>query len=425
MLRDPTAFLAAMRRRHGDTFAVDAFGFELLFVFSPRGVRSLYKLPEQQASFTEATRTLIGFKLPPELLSSDMRMFHHLFSRSQTEGYLGHVTAAVHEHLATLPARGEFEIFGQMKALVHRLAFRCWAGTEAVSSRYLERLVHHFEELDPEQAFVHPSRIFVTLLTNKALERRALGRVETILREIWSERRRLGRREGDMLESLHELYAADPEPLRHSRVARDVMLLHLASLANLYAALAWTLVNLLCHPEHLCTFREGTTPLDPALVERAAHESIRMAQRSITLRKVVAPCRLETESTTYELTPGVFVATMLSVNNCAFRGLEKFDPNHYDGARVAAHVGLPTPEVVSTFGHGSHACPGQRFAISTIRVVVTELLRELELTPRFRDARPEPTQIGAVARASTPCVVSYRRRAGRSQAAGVSASITA
>jgi cytochrome P450 len=337
-----------------------------------------------------------------------MSLFHHLFGRGQMERYLGHIEGAVEEHCATLGASGELEIFAHMKRLVHRVGFRCWAGPEAASGALLARLVELFERLDPEEAFVHPARTFVTIITRKQPERRALRAVERILADIWFERRRRGRKEGDMLEALHELYAAAPIGERHAKVARDVMMLHLASLANLYAALSWTLVNLLLRPERLAEVRRAA---DTQLLEQCAHESIRIAQRSITLRKVVAPCSVDVGDASYELQPGLFLATMLSVNNSAFPGLEAFDPAHYERSKVSAKVGLPTPEVVSTFGHGVHACPGQRFAIAAIRVAVSELLRRFELTPLFSAASPRASQIGAVARAADPCVVRYRRLA--------------
>ena len=46
LLRDPTAFFQRERRRRGDTFAVDAFGYRILCVFSPVGVGNLWALPE-------------------------------------------------------------------------------------------------------------------------------------------------------------------------------------------------------------------------------------------------------------------------------------------------------------------------------------------------------------------------------------------
>ena len=66
LLRDPTSFFARARRRHGDTFVVDAFGFRMFCVFSAAGARRLYEVPENEASFGLATYRLIGFKLPPD-----------------------------------------------------------------------------------------------------------------------------------------------------------------------------------------------------------------------------------------------------------------------------------------------------------------------------------------------------------------------
>ncbi|MGH7894616.1 MAG: cytochrome P450, partial [Candidatus Binatia bacterium] len=371
-LRSPTALVTTLRARHGDTFLLELLRFRLFFVFGPIGLRSLYALAEEDASFGEATRTLLGLKLPPELQAGDLAMFQHLFNRERMESYVGHVNAAVDDALAELGEIGTFEAFAHMKRLVHRIGFRCWAGQEAASPRYLDALVACFEELDPEQAFVRPAELFVTVVTRKAPERRALRRAAAMLGEIWAERERAGVREGDMLEQLHTLFAGDPPAARHERVAKNVMILHLASLANLYASLAWTLVNLLRFPEHRVgveaevaavaarygsgrVVRDQRALAELALLESCAMESIRLAQRSLTLRKVMRPCAVETELGTFTLGAGVYVATLLSVNNTAHDTLADFDPRHYERGRLADHVRVPGKETVSTFGHGRHA----------------------------------------------------------------------
>jgi cytochrome P450 len=108
------------------------------------------------------------------------------------------------------------------------------------------------------------------------------------------------------------------------------------------------------------------------------------------------------------LQPGVLLATMLSVTNGEYGDLDHFDPAHYRRGRLVAQ--LPSKEVVSTFGHGTHACPGQRFAIVVIKLAVAEYLNRLELEPLFRHAAPPPEQMGAVARATEACRVRYRAR---------------
>jgi cytochrome P450 len=426
-LRNPTAYLRELRQLHGDTFLLPLLHFRLFVVLSPDGLRSLYELAEEDASFTEATRTLIGFKLPAEMLEGDLSLFRHLFTPERMPGFLAQMRAAVDETLTALGRAGEFELFTHMKGLVHRIGFRCWIGREATTPQYFSRLVALFERLDPEEAFIRPGGLVRTILTRKAPERRALRETEAILGEIWASRQQRGVREHDMLERLHEAYADRPPAEQHARAARDVMILHLASQTNLYAALGWTFLNLLRFPTHGATADAEAAEVAAALgpgwladlralgrltrLEQCAYESIRLAQRSLTLRKVLRPCRVRSGGVEYALQAGVYVATLLSVTNTPTPALEQFDPAHFERGRLAAAVGLPAREMVSTFGHGRHACVGEHFALAAIKIAVARHRADFDFTTDAGDAAPPPAQMGAVARAAAPCAIGYRRRA--------------
>ena len=78
LLRDPTGFFASARERVGDTFAVDAFGYRLLCVFSPEGVKNLWALPEERASKGAADFALLRHKVPTELFAGRRTMPHDL-----------------------------------------------------------------------------------------------------------------------------------------------------------------------------------------------------------------------------------------------------------------------------------------------------------------------------------------------------------
>jgi cytochrome P450 len=247
-----------------------------------------------------------------------------------------------------------------MRRLGHRLGLSAWAGPEAASPPHLDRLIPLFDQLDSRSSFVNPAQAFVTYATGKARERRAMQGIEAIITAILQARRHSGTAGGDFLERIEASFADLPPGEREINVARDLMVIHMGAQSNLYAALAWTLVNLLQHPHYLDRVRDG----DDVLLEQCANESIRMAQRSITLRQVLSPLELSTH-------PGVMLTTMLPVNNTsAAPGLERFDPLHYEDRRLAKNVELPARELVSTFGHGSHSCPAQRFSISAIRIAV-------------------------------------------------------
>jgi cytochrome P450 len=408
LLRDPTGFFAGARRRLGDTFVTDVFGFRLFCVFSPEGVRRVYEVPEREASFGLATYRLIGFKLPPELLVGRRTTPHHLFGAQRVEGYLADLEQAVGLELDELGDAGTVEVFAECRRLGHRLGFASWAGIEAASPRYLERLVHLFDRIDSSEAFVRPAQGFRTWVTRRSGERRAMHGIEAVVAEIWAERQAEGVTRGDFLEQLIDAYADLPPDEALVGAARDVIMLHVGAQSNLYAALAWTLVHVVADPAVLERVRAG----DDAYLERCASESIRLAQRSITLREVLRPIEVTDEERTYRLAPGTFLTTMLSVtNSTAAAGLDRFDPGHYDGRRLAADVAVPTKELVSTFGHGPHACPAARFSISAIRIAVRRLVDTYDLTAEFTSPKPRRRQLGGVARAARPLRVRYRTRA--------------
>jgi cytochrome P450 len=408
LLRNPTAFFESMRARHGDTFITDAFGFRLFCVFSPAGVRTLYALPESEASFGLATFNLVfKHKAPLELVAGRRHRPHDLFGGQDVEGYLGEVERAVALQLDELGDAGRFESFAFARRLGHRLGLGCWAGEEAASAAYLDRLIPLLDRLDTAESFVNPALLFVARATGKRREKAALAGLDALLGEIVRARDASGTLRGDFLDQIRAAWS-DTEGLARERgIARDVVLIHLGAQSNLYAALAWTLVNLLLHPAVLARVSAG----DDDLLERAASESIRLAQRSLTLRQVMKPLDFDDGARSYHLSPGVLIATMLSVTNAsAAPGLDRFDPDHYEGRRLAKHIPVPARELVSTFGHGRHACPAQRFSITAIRVSLRRLFDRFDLAPRFPSAAPRARQLGAVARAAGPCEVEYRAR---------------
>jgi hypothetical protein len=252
LLRNPTAFFHATRRALGDTFVVDAFGYRLFTVFSPRGVQTLYALPESRASFGLATYELVmKRKLPLELLVGRRNRPHDLFGAQEVEDYLEHLEEAVRLQIDELGPSGTFETFALARRLGHRLGLASWAGREAASPRHLDRLIPLLDRLDQGASFVRPVQALIATATGKVRERRAMHGIERIVGEILAERRQSGAQPDDYLARIEASFADLPPGERDVQVARDVMLIHMGAQSNLYAAFAWTLIDLLRHPAHL------------------------------------------------------------------------------------------------------------------------------------------------------------------------------
>jgi len=204
---------------------------------------------------------------------------------------------------------------------------------------------------------------------------------------------------------LVEAWSSEPPDVRIRGIALDVALIHIASMSNLMAALGWAFVDLLEHPAHLDRVADG----DIDLARKCALESTRMAQRSIMSRAVLAPVDFDTGDVSYRVPAGWTIATLLPLlNTSAAPGLERWDPDRWHRHRLADPSALPSPMLVTAFGHGRHSCPAQSFSLAAMTAAMTHLLGRYALTPGWTShPTPVPAQIGGVARAADACPVDY------------------
>lgn len=108
--------------------------------------------------------------------------------------------------------------------------------------------------------------------------------------------------------------------------------------------------------------------------------------------------------------PGVYITTMLSVTHTETDELARFDPEHYERNQLAASLTTAAKETVSTFGHGKHACPAQRFSHHMCKLVVVRLLARHTMTPLFTHPERSARQMGGAARPDAPTRMRYRKR---------------
>ncbi len=430
LLQDPTSFFQRQRERVGETYLIESFGYRLVCVFSPVGVKNLWALPEGAASKGLADFSMLSHKVPTDLFAGRRTFPHMLFARDDVEVYLENLNDAVDLELEAMGAQGEIEAFAFCRRLAHRMGLASWGSRAAAEPHRLEKLIEALDALDSSESFVHPVRGIKTWATGKRRERAALAEIESIYDAILREypplpdldsggaaalREAESKSEPDeavvepgFFDRIRMAWRDEPNETKRNRgIARDVVRVHMGSQSNLFAAMAWTVIHLLERPKLLEQVRAG----DDALLERCAHESIRLRQRSIVLRKILKPCTIADEHAEYALEPGLFLATMMSVTNTqGAEGLGQFDPDHYRGPQFQRGGELGARELVTTFGHGAHYCPAQRFSISAICIGKRALLDHFELEPRFKNPAPLRRQIGGVARADRPCTIGYLRR---------------
>ena len=250
-LADPVAALAAARATCGDTFVVDGPEQRTLFLFSPEGVRSFYALPEAEASKGVADWLMLRRKLPDELFDGRRTMPHELFGRDDVRTYLAQLDAAIDVAFDELGDNGVLDVFAFSRRLGHRMGLASWAGEAPSRAPRFDELVAALDELDGSAAFVHPEAMAAVAASGKRAERAAMATVETLVSTTIRARdaQPADRRTDDLFGRIVGHWDEVEEPDRTTGIARDVILVHLASMSNLFAASGWMLGHLVLHPD--------------------------------------------------------------------------------------------------------------------------------------------------------------------------------
>ena len=417
---NPTAYLASLRERYGDTFLVDVFGFQLFLVFSPEGLKNFYQLEEEQASFGMATFDLIRFKTPLEILvHTDPKLFYQLLLNKKMPAYIESIDRLVDLELQRWQTGSEIDIFDAIRTLEQRVGYGLWIAEEAAADGNWQALKECFDVLSQETAFVSPTQTFETIKSGKAREKQAAAELYELIPQILAEHDANPDRVYSAGDFLREYFSGQEH--EQVKVLNNIINANQGFLSNLYAAIAWVLVRLAADPglaarvlaeaqESQGKFSgelysvEGLNSL--VLLEQVLLESVRLAQRSLTLRKVMQPVDFDTGDGSYRVQPGVYITTMLSVTNSQGPELSRFDPGHYPGGKPGPELLAFGKESVSTFGHGKHACPAQRFSQHMCKIVVVKILRRFQLKARFEEV-PEPSsrQMGGVSRPEAPVFI--------------------
>ena len=405
---DAVGEIAAARARHGDTFVVASGSDRYLFTFSPTGVESFYALPEEQASKGVADYLMLRRKLPDEIFVGRRVLPNSLFRRDDVASYLANLHWALNQTVAELGSGGSVDLFDLTRRLGHRMGLASWAGPGSAEGDAFERLVSAFDTLDGSDAFVRPDAMAAVAVSDKRAERSALEEVAAVVGEAVHRVDSGEVADTALFGRIVEAWSAEPAADRIRGIGMDVALIHIASMSNLMAALGWAMVDLLEHPPELNAVVGG----DAELAQRCALESTRLAQRSIMSRAVLAPVDLDTGDATYRVPAGWTIATLLPLlNSSVAPGLERWSPDRWHRHRLADQDGLPSPMLVTAFGHGRHSCPAQPFSLAAMTSAMTRLLGHYRMTPRWASyPQPVPQQIGGVARAAGRCPVDYVER---------------
>ncbi|MGW5317021.1 cytochrome P450 [Nocardia thailandica] len=427
MRTDPIALMRRVRAECGDVGVFELAGRDVVLLTGAEAneffFRAADKDLDQQAAYP-FMKPIFGegvvFDASPERRKE---MLHNQALRADfMRGHAATISHEVDRMVAGWGESGEIDLLDFFAELTIYTSSACLIGPkfrEELDVRFAH-LYHDLERGTDALAYVDP------YLPIESFRKRDESRAELVglMEQIMAGRIAApptGKEERDLLDVLVSIRDAQGEPRFSASVVTGIFIsLMFAGHHTTSGTSAWTLIELLRHPEHLRNvvdeldqlFAEDTEVSFRALrriprLEAALKETLRLHPPLIVLMRVA---RGEFEVCGHQITDGDMVAASPAVSNRLpedFPNPDLFDPGRYIDPEQADIVNRWT---WIPFGAGRHRCVGAAFALMQMKAIFSILLRDWEFEMAQPAASYRNDHSKMVVQLQQPCLVRYRRR---------------
>jgi sterol 14alpha-demethylase len=426
--RDPIALMARVRAECGDVGEFTIGSRDVVLVTGADANEFYFRAPEEQLDQAEAYPFMtpifgkgVVFDAPPE---RRREMLHNQALRDKfMRGHAATIAAEVEQMVARWGEEGEIDLLDWFAELTIYTSSACLIGARfrrELDGRFA-RLYHDLERGTDPIAYVDPYADIESFRRRDAARAALVELVQGIM-----DRRAAGppapEGEADLLDVLMSIREEDGS-LRFSADTITGMFISMmfAGHHTTSGTAAWTLIELLRHPEemHVVTgeldalYADGSEVSFQALreiprLESAIKESLRLHPPLILLLRVAME---DLSYGGFRIAKGKFVAASPAISN---RIGEDFpDPDAFVPARYLEprEEDRANPWTWIPFGAGRHRCVGAAFAMMQLKAIFSVLLRGWEFEPAQRLDSYRNDHSKMVVQLEQPCRVRYRRRA--------------
>lgn len=431
--RDPLGFLADCRRRHGDVFTVDLLAYRMTFTIGEAEQRRFFRAKDDELDLRSAveqfTTSVLGAdsftRNSPEELENGYAMIRRgLLKEAALVRYVASIRAEAEATFERWARRGEVDLFPAISDLVTRINLASLLGPDALAA-HGEAIAGAY--YDVERHGTTPLAILFPRLPSPDVRRAAAARarIEAIIARIVADRRALPADEQDRRTDYLQLWLADRAPDGSPRVPLQIHI-HLLSLlfaahTNTAGTMAWTLANLLGHPEararalaeQRALVAEHGPGLELAQLRRMRYldacmkESVRQRFTLMLVRRAARPYAVGP----YVVPAGELVCVspiLLHTDPTLYPDPHRFDPERF--IDEAAERELVNRHVFVQFGYGAHRCLGAMFADTVLKTAWSILLRDYDLELPGPPPRPDWTKSLGTPFATAPTPLRVRRK---------------
>jgi len=424
---DPIALMTRVRRECGDVGEFTIGNRDVVLLTGAEANEFYFRAPEDELDQAEAYPFMtpifgkgVVFDAPPE---RRREMLHNQALRDKfMRGHAATIASEVEGMVAGWEDEGEIDLLEWFAELTIYTSSACLIGTRfrrELDGRFAE-LYHDLEQGTDPIAYVDPYAPIESFRRRDAAREALVELVQAIMR-----RRTLGPPpadgEADLLDVLMSIKDEDgTDRFSADTVTGMFISMMFAGHHTTSGTAAWTLIELLRHPDEMATVNEeldrlyadGSEVSFQALreiphLESSIKEALRLHPPLILLLRVAME---DLAYGGYRIGAGKLVGASPAICN---RIAEDFpDPDAFVPARYAdgREEDRANPWTWIPFGAGRHRCVGAAFALMQLKAIFSVLLQgwEFEAAQPLDSYRNDHSKM--VVQLQQPCRVRYRRR---------------
>ncbi|EMD31342.1 hypothetical protein CERSUDRAFT_119908 [Gelatoporia subvermispora B] len=468
--KDPIGFFTQCREKYGDVFTFILLGRRVTVALGPKGndfiLGGKHTVLAAEDVYAPLTNPIFGkdvvYDVPNEVLMEQKKFVKVALTTEKLRAYVHMIDEEVRNFLNTDPAFqiyqmndinewGAFDTIKTFAEMTILTASRTLQGRE-IRNNMDKGFAHLYTDLD--HGFTPLHWMFQDLPLESYRKRDAAqAKMSEFYQNILRNRRAAGSQdEDDVMSSLMQQRYRDGRALRDHEIAHIMIALLMAGQHTSSSSSAWTLLHIADSPEigkalyqeQVEHFGAGDGHFRPMeyedlkklpVLDAVIRETLRMhppihsIMRKVKSDLPVPPTlAAPSEDSVYVVPAGytVLASPALSqVDPLTWKDAQKWDPTRWydqDGAAAMAQrqydegtkvdfgfglVSKGTESPYLPFGAGRHRCIGEQFAYLQVGVIVSTLIRHLEL--RLDQAFPQPDYTCMMVQPKKSQIV-YRRR---------------
>ncbi|HVP31378.1 MAG TPA: cytochrome P450 [Myxococcota bacterium] len=428
--RRPIELLGRAHAQCGEVAELRLARLPLVMLYGEEAQEAFFRAPDEQLDQAAAypfMKPIFGagvvFDAPPERRKEALR--NQSLREKQMRGHAEVIANETERMLARLGERGEIDLLDFFAELTIYTSSACLIGKpfrEELTPEFAH-VYHDLERGTDAIAYVN-ANLPIPSFRKRDQARRRLVELVT---DIMEARRRAGEPKGDLLDVLMRVRQEDGRPrFTADEITGMFISMMFAGHHTTSGTAAWTLIELLRHPDYLRSVVEELDALyadgsevsyhalrDIPRLENGIKEALRLHPPLILLLRKVA---YDFHYKGYTVAAGKLVGVSPAISNRlpeCFREPERFDPERYAEGREEDRL---HPFGWIPFGGGRHRCVGGPFAMIQLKAIFSVLLTRYEFEPAQPPESYRNDHSKMVVQLAQPCRVRYRRRAARAGA---------